>query len=122
MDDTRRKDKRIGVSFLVTYRVLDPIQERLDFGEAERDAVAEDLSVGGLSLSTSHPVAEGVILAIKFRAISKSDKDGETSSQKFEIRGEARYSRHEKENFSYRIGLRFIKLSNEEIKFIKSCL
>lgn len=121
MDDTRRSDKRGRASFVVTYRVIDPIEARLDFGEAERDAIAEDLSGGGLSLSTSNSIADGAIVAVKFRALNKNDVGGENSSQKFELRGEVRYSRHEKDNFSYRIGLRFSRLSEAEKKFITSC-
>ncbi len=122
MDESRRNNKRGRASFAVTYRVLDPIEARLDFGEAEREAIAEDLSVGGLSLSTSHPIEEGATVVVKFRALDKGDAGAEKSSKKFELRGETRYSRHTKENYSFRIGLRFKKLSEAEKQFIESCL
>lgn len=122
MDDARRGHVRGGATFAIAYRVLDPIKARLDFGEDECDAIAEDLSEGGLSFSASHPITEGATVALKFRALKKNDLGGETSSKKFELRGDVRYCQHQKENYSYRIGLRFNKLSEAEKKFIRSCL
>jgi len=116
-----RRDKRVPAAFSVTYRILDPIQARLAFGEEEKDGIAEDLSAGGLSLSTNHLIPQEALVAIRFRAIQGSSAL-EAASRIFEIRGQARYSRHTDEKYSYRTGIRFNKLTQAERDFISGCV
>ena len=117
MNPDRRADKRGPASFSVLYKVLDPIEARQRFGETEKDGIAEDVSVGGLSLSGGHPIPAGAVLSIRFRAIQDMPASREEGSRKFELRGEARYSNPAGSN-SYRTGVRFGKLTNEERSFI----
>lgn len=116
-----RRDKRGPAAFSVTYRVLDPIQARLAFGEEERDGIAENLSEGGLSLSTNQLIPPGSVVSIRFRAIHKGTSTLESGSRKFELRGEARHSHHTKDNNTYSTGIRFFELKQEERDFIKGC-
>jgi hypothetical protein len=114
----KRKDKRGPAAFTVTYRVLEPMEARARFGEAERDGIAEDLSVGGLSLSGNHPIPSGAVVSVKFRATRQGATHSESGSRKFELRGQVRYCRPAGEPNSYRSGILFGKLSEDERRFI----
>ncbi len=112
----KRKHRREGAAFSVRYRVQEPIHVRMALGDDDLEGLAEDLSVGGLCLSTSHVLPTGAILSIKFRAIQGSGT-GDWGSQKFELRGQVCYCRTAEKN-SYRSGIRFEAISETDKKFI----
>ena len=116
----KRKHPRGKAAFSVTYRVREPIHLRMEFGEDEREALAEDICIGGLSLSTGHPLVSGSIVSIKFRATHKAEA-GEEGSRKLELRGEVCYCRPA-EKKSYRSGIKFEAISGADKKFIEGCV
>ena len=120
-DPNKRRYKRVDASFAARYSIKTPFEERLAFGEKEMDAVAYDLSEGGLSMSTDYPVPIGTGIIIKFRLLSKPGTSGDESARKFELQGESRYCAQLKDK-SYRVGIRFMHLSVADREFLVDCL
>ena len=114
-----RQNKRAAASFSVVYRVIDPFEARLRFGEAEKDGIAEDLSSGGLSLSGGDLIAESATVLIQFRAVQKGSSELEAGSRKFQLRGDVRYCRPEGTAKSFKMGIKFGKLTQAESRFIE---
>ena len=113
----KRKFKRASASFPVTYSIQSPFELRLQIGKQEVAGIADDLSQGGLSLLTNYDIPAGAVILIKFRLTSKSGPSHEERSRKFELEGEARHSSFSKEN-GYRIGIRFVNISESDRYFI----
>ncbi len=107
----------MDAAFASVYSVLSPFGERLNFGEKERDAIANDLSEGGVSLLTDYPLPTGTQINLRFRLLNEKETSEEKRSRKFRVRGAARYCVLTKEK-SYRVGVRFINLSHEDQAFI----
>jgi hypothetical protein len=99
---------------MVRYRVLEPMNEKLSFGEEAREGLAEDLSAGGLSLSGDFLLPRGAIISIKFRVV---DGGIDAASQSFELRGEVRHCRGTGGR-SYRSGIRFEAITQKDILYI----
>ena len=114
-----RQGRRSPAAFMAAYRVLEPIEARAEFGEEEKDALAEDLSVGGVSLSVGDPVALGAMVSVRFRAIRQGPADREEGSRKFELRGQVRHCSPAGQTKSFRVGVQFGKLSEGERRFIE---
>ena len=117
----KRKFKRADASFPVMYSIQSPFQLRLEIGKQEIDGIADDLSQGGLSLLTNYDIPAGAVILIKFRLLSKSGPSHEERSRKFELEGEARHSSFSKEN-GYRVGIRFVNISQDDRYFIAGCV
>ena len=117
----QRKYRRIKASFAARYCVRSPFEERLAFGEKERDVIAYDLSVGGLSLWTDYPLPIGAGIVIQFRLVKNAADGEEECSRKFELQAESCYCVRTKEK-SYRVGIRFTALSPDERNFIEKSI
>jgi c-di-GMP-binding flagellar brake protein YcgR len=116
-NEERRKFKRIGASFVVFYKVDSPLTVRLMVGEREIDAMALDLSEGGLAVLTNYNVPVSSIVSVKFILLDDYAIRAEMRSRSMEIQGEVRYCFLMKEK-AFRIGLRFIDISPEDRNFI----
>lgn len=100
---------------------MSPFEERINFGEKEKDAIANDLCEDGLSLSTDYPLPVGTGILLKFRLLSgKAGLSDEERSRKFQTQGEVRNSTRTKDR-SYRVGVRFTGLSQADRLFIANC-
>ena len=84
------------------------------------DAIAYDLSEGGLSLSTDYPLPIGTGVLLKFRLLNKPGVSDDDSARKFEVHAESRYCTRLPDK-SYRVGLRFMALSVMDREFIAGC-
>lgn len=116
----KRKFARADASFAIFYNVLSPFEERLNFGEKEKNAIANNLSEGGLSLYTDYPIPVGTTVAMKFRLWNQAGRGDEGSSRKCHVRGEARVCVRTGKK-SYNVGISFVDLSREDRAFIASC-
>ena len=117
----KRKSRRVVASFAVTYRVKSPYEVRRELGEGELDGIANDLSVGGLSLLTNHLVPAGAVIHMKFRLLNKFAVGEEDRFRKFELQGEARYNFFTEEK-TYRIGIRFLNMPQADHDFVLNCV
>ena len=107
---------------VVRYGIKSPPEARQAFGPQERDAIANDLSEGGLSLFTDCHLSPGAILNLRLRLSSPTRTLSEDGSCKMELQGEVRHSRSYEGKTSFLVGIKFIHLSEEDRAFIRSCL
>ena len=116
-----RRHKRVPVSFAVVYTVESPFELRLEIGKREIDGIANDLSLSGLSLMTNYQIPTGAVITIRFKILDKAAVMDLDRTRKFELQGEARYSFFGKEK-AYRVGVRFLNLSQADRDFIARCI
>jgi c-di-GMP-binding flagellar brake protein YcgR len=118
----KRKFKRVEVSFIVSYNVDAPLSVRMSVGKREFDAVALDLSEGGMAILTKYTDFYAIpiftMLIVKFTIIDNAAVKIQDRYKPIEIKGEVRSSLFMKEQKAYRLGISFINVSNEQRKFI----
>jgi c-di-GMP-binding flagellar brake protein YcgR len=113
----RREFKRLSDSFLVMYRVKSPFEVRIKFGERELDAVASDISEGGLGLTATHEIPTATMLQLKFSIYNDFSLNKEDNYRAFDLEGNVRYCRVI-QGASYQIGIRFVSASPSDRQFI----
>ena len=103
------------------FNVKEPFAARLEFGEKEREGIADDLSVGGLSLVSDYQLMTHFIIALKFRLVVKNAPVMDATSRKFELQGEVCYSAAAPDK-SFRMGIRFLNATKDDQAFISGCI
>ncbi len=116
-----RRHHRVPASFAVVYTVESPFELRLEIGKREIDGIANDLSLSGLSLMTNYQLPAGAVVTMRFSMTDKRAVFDEDRTKRFELQGEARYSFFGKEK-AYRVGIKFLNLSDSERDFIARCI
>ena len=116
-----RRHRRSPAAFAVIYTIESPFELRLEIGIREIDGIANDLSLSGLSLMTNYQLPAGAVIRMKFSLVHKGAVLDEDRTRKFELQGEARYSFFGKEK-AYRVGIRFLNLSQADRDFIARCI
>ena len=116
-DQDKREFKRQEVSFIVIYRVNTPLFVRMLVKDKEVEALALDLSEGGMAILTSYELAVSSIVTLKFIIFRELVLDTKRLSESVEVTGEVRYSIFTKEK-AYRIGIRFTDISHENRNLI----
>lgn len=116
-----RRHRRVPVTFAVVYTVESPFELRLEIGKREIDAIANDLSVSGLSLMTNYQIPTGAVITMHFKLMNKAAVLEEDRVRKFALQGEARYSFFGKEK-AYRVGILFLNLTPADRDFIARCV
>ena len=113
----RRQFKRVGASFTVIYRINSPITVRMMLGDKEIDAIAMDLSEGGIAVLTKYEVLASSTVSIKFMVFNDAAVSSQKRSRSMEVQGEVRYCFTVKGG-AYRLGIRFIDISADDRTFI----
>ena len=116
-----RRHKRTPAAFAVVFTIESPFELRLEIGVREIDGIANDLSLSGLSLMTNYQIPAGAVITMKFKLMNKTAVMDSDRTRKFELQGEARYSFFGKEK-AYRVGIRFLNLSQADRDFIARCI
>lgn len=119
--DEARNFKRVGVSFVVLYKVNAPLTVSMLIGNRQFDAIALDLSAGGIAVLTryiSDPIPAFTIVSVKFSILNDSAAREEGRLKSMDIKGEVRSSLFMEEKSAYRLGIRFIDISAVQRKFI----
>jgi len=113
----RRQFKRVIASFSVVCKVHAPLAMSMNIGGKDVDAIALDVSEGGVAVLSNYDIPVGSIVMLKFIMFNEAAKIRAERSRMIEIQGEARYSVLTKEK-SYRLGIRFMNISSEDRSFI----
>jgi c-di-GMP-binding flagellar brake protein YcgR len=116
-EQDRREFRRQEVSFIVIYRVNTPLFVRMLVKDKEVDALALDLSEGGMAILTSYELAISTLVTLKFIIFKDLVLNMKRLSESVEATGEVRYSVFTKEK-AYRIGIRFTDISSEDRNLI----
>ena len=113
----RRRYQRLKLNLSVNYRVENPWQVRIKFGDREFEATALNLSEGGMAILTNCDIPIASSLILKF-SLFKINKFGEVNFYNpVEISGQVR-SNMISEKDLYRLGLCFTREECEENKRI----
>ena len=113
----KRKFKRVKVSFTVVYEVNSPLSVRMKVNNKEVNAIALDLSEGGIAVLTSYDIPKLTSVKVKFIIFNENAINNERRSRSIEVKGDVRYSILTKEK-AFRIGICFVDISSEDRIFI----
>ena len=108
----RRKNKRVEVSFTVTYRVNKPPTIFMLVRGKEVYALMMDLSETGMALLTEHEMPTNTELRIKFTLIN-FDADEEHRTRLMEIAGKISYCSASEKGES-RLGISFTQIKEKD--------
>ena len=106
MENNRRVFKRVPTSFLLTFNLnARPV-----------DAVAQDISEGGLCVFSPHELPEGSRLNLKFKIFNDAEPVESQQVRQLEVQGKVRYSILE--DADYRMGIEFLNVPEADRRFI----
>ena len=112
----RRVYKRIPASFSLMFSVKAPFEVRILFGGKNIDAIAQDISEGGVGMLTNGVIPIGARVSVTFKIFDKSESVSEGHYKVFELFGDVRYSRAQ--DTDCRLGVQFVDVSEDERKFL----
>lgn len=124
MDNTpagkeRRRSERIDVAFTLTYSVEKSYTLRISLGLVDNvEAVMVNLSESGMAIITNYDIPKGAQLYIKFNLINMR-LSGDDRWRFMKMAGEAVSNINMPER-NHRIGIRFIRISDEDKAAINS--
>jgi len=114
----RRRFKRAEVNFIVFYKVNSPLTVRMRFGNIDINALALDISEGGMGVLTDYDLPALSIVTVRFIMLDDNAPSAESRTRSIEVKGEVRYNFWIEEERAYRLGIQFIGLSDEDRNFI----
>jgi hypothetical protein len=117
--EEKRQFKRVPVSLDMLYMVKLPISVRMFTGGQERPAIAQDISEGGLALSTNFEIPVDALLLLKFAITNDAVMSSEERTHNFELDAQVCYCRP-LENGSWRLGVSFVNIVTSERLFISN--
>jgi hypothetical protein len=115
--EERRKFPRANVSFIVVYRVNEPMQVSMMLGNKEVHAIMYNLSEEGLSVMTNYDIPIATIASFKFILLNDQALREDQRVKTIEVTGEVRYNRFIKER-TYQIGIHFTNVNDVDRGFI----
>jgi c-di-GMP-binding flagellar brake protein YcgR len=116
-ESENREFQRTTVKFLVLYKVHAPVTVRLQVGDKLIDAIAVDLSAGGMAVLTNYAIPVDTVVNLDFTLLNEQETVDEHRCRTIQIQGQIRYSYLTKEK-AYRLGIRFLDMSSDERNFI----
>ena len=116
----KRKFTRIAVNFLVFFRVNFPLQVRIKTGNRVVEALAADISEGGMAIYTDYEIPPVTIVTIEFIMINDYAISAQDRSRSILVGGEVRYNIFIEEKKIFRFGMQFIDLSTDGRIFISN--
>ena len=108
----RRKSRRIKVRFIVTYKLVDPIEVRMWVGGREIYALMLDLSPIGMAILTKYDLPVLTQLSINFTLINPY-AEKENRIKTMEIEGEVR-NNILLEKDEHRLGISFTQITEKD--------
>ena len=115
--EERRKFPRANVSFIVVYRVNEPVHVRMMIGNKEAHAIMSNLCEDGMSIMTNYNIPSSAVVSSKFILLNDQALKEDQRVKTIEVTGEVRYSRFMKER-AYLLGIHFTNISDTDRSFI----
>jgi c-di-GMP-binding flagellar brake protein YcgR len=109
----RRKHKRLKIHLEVAYRIDRPPFARISIGENEIEALALDLSEGGIAILTEHDIPVTSLLSIELFLGNPPHKTGTKTYEAIKTKGKVR-SNIVTEKGRHRLGISFEELEEED--------
>jgi hypothetical protein len=105
--------QRLHCNLNVWYKVEDSPDFQHQFCDSEIEAVAVNISAGGIGLISDYSIPKFAILSITFILLRKTNVPGEVAREKpVRLKGEVRYSLTAEDN-KFHIGIRFMEVPDE---------
>ncbi len=114
----KRKYKRVEDSFPLKLSVRTPYLLRMQLGP-EIDAIAGDISAGGVGLYANAEMPSGAILGLTFKIYNESGTAMSQRYRDFELPGRVCYSIPMPDG-GYRLGVSFLSISDDDVAFIQN--
>jgi c-di-GMP-binding flagellar brake protein YcgR len=114
----RRGFKRVEVNFTVLYKVNSPLEVRMRIGDTEINALALDISEGGMAILIDYDVPASSIATVKFIMLNENTISTESRTKSIVVQGEVRYNFWMEKEREYRLGIKFTGLSDDDRNFI----
>ncbi len=121
-NDEKRRFLREQAAFQLVYSIKAPLSAINEFGSAEHNATASNLSEEGLRLFTDFELPIGAVLLLKFRLMKSTGALTEEHSRKMELEAEVRYSSHAVVKAAFFVGIHFMHLSDSDRAFIVAAI
>ncbi|MBM3254976.1 MAG: PilZ domain-containing protein [Candidatus Omnitrophica bacterium] len=115
--EERRRFQRVNVSFIVVYKVNQPVQVSMMLGNKEVHAIMSNLSINGMSILTNYNLPAATIISSKFILLNEKAPKIMDRVKAIEVKGEVRYSRFIKE-LAYQLGIHFTDITDSDRSFI----
>jgi c-di-GMP-binding flagellar brake protein YcgR len=116
----KRKFTRVAVNFLVFYRVNFPLEVRLKIGNRAVEALAADISEGGMAVYTDYDIPPGTIVTVEFIMMNDYAISAQDRSRSIIVGGQVRYNVFFEEKKIFRFGIQFIDLTADGRIFISN--
>ncbi len=113
----RRRYKRVDVSFIATYKVLDPIKARNKLEENYVYTKMFNLSEGGMAISAVYNVPNSSLLSLRFTLIDSLAYRSENRFKPMSMTAEVVYS-VKSGALEYRWGICFKNINEEDRRSI----
>jgi c-di-GMP-binding flagellar brake protein YcgR len=114
----RRSHTRVKASFIVTYKINEPLHVTITINKREIPALMVDLSEGGMAIVTEYEIPASTTLLINFTLINIALKNDSERIRTMDLLGEVRYQIPLKRN-ERRLGIYFTKIEEEDKTAIK---
>lgn len=114
-----RENKRAPTPVTVLYTVRAPFEVRIRIGNSDCSAIAQDIGEGGMGLLMNRDLPVDSLLALKFTILNDLAFKTEEHRRTFELDAQVRNCLLI-EKTDYRLGVRFISISESDRAFIIS--
>ncbi len=108
----RRQFPRVSETATIFYSIKSGITV-LEYGGENYNAIAIDISEGGVGLITAYDLQEHTVIFMRFMLFGKTPKS-------IEANGEVKYILFNIKQKAYRIGIQFTGLEKENKEFIRA--
>ncbi|MFH1414415.1 MAG: PilZ domain-containing protein [Candidatus Omnitrophota bacterium] len=116
-DMEKRKFRRTKANFTIIYDVYKPLSASMSIGGRQVDALMLDLGKAGMAISSNYAMPVSTVLNMKFTLINRrSEQENRVISM--QLLGEV-CSCTLQENGEYRLGIRFVRITEENKKAIE---
>lgn len=114
----RRRFRRIQVKFTVFYRVNFPLLVRMRVGDRDVNALALDISEGGMAILTDYDISSSSDITVKFTMLNDNAISAANRARSIVVQAEVCYNLLMKKEKAHRLGIRFVGLSEDDRNFI----
>lgn len=114
----RRQFTRIKVSFIVMYRVNQPVEITMMLGDQDAHAIMADLSEDGMAMVTNYDIPPQAQVNAKFIVLNENALRDMDRVKTVEVSGEVRYCSKVKER-AYQLGVHFTDITEYDRTFIR---
>jgi len=116
----KRRFKRVRANFIVFYKVNSSLRFRLRIKDRDIEALAIDISEGGMAVYTDYDIPTADIVNAKFVIINDHGISAPDRTRAIMAGGAVRYNIFIEAKKTFRFGMQFANLSADDRTFISN--